>query len=72
VVPENLSARLKVAEMHRAKGNLNEARTQYQRIIAMNQSSPEATRALEAIEEMDDALAPPTPGNHAQARARAV
>ncbi len=66
VVPENLSARLKVAEMHRAKGNLSEARAQYQRIITMNQSSPEATRALEAIEELDDALAQATPGNHAQ------
>jgi tetratricopeptide (TPR) repeat protein len=64
VAPENLSARLKVAEMHRAKGNLNEARAQYQRIIALNQSRPEATRALEAIEEMEDA-AQTTASNHA-------
>jgi tetratricopeptide (TPR) repeat protein len=64
LTPENLSARLKVAELHRVKGNVSEARTQYQRIIAMNQSSPEATRALEAIEELDDTLVSATPGNH--------
>jgi tetratricopeptide (TPR) repeat protein len=65
LTPDNLSARLKVAEIHRGKGNVNEARMQYQRIIALNQSSPEATRALEAIEEIDDSLAQATPGNHA-------
>lgn len=66
LTPENLSARLKLAEIQRAKGNVGEARTQYQRIIAMNQTSPEATRALEAIEELDDTTAQlATAGNHA-------
>lgn len=56
VAPENLSARLKIADLHRAKGNVNEARTQYQLIISKNHNSPEASRALEAIEEIEDAL----------------
>lgn len=56
VAPENLSARLKIADLHRAKGNVNEARTQYQRIISINHNSPEAGRALEAIEEIEEAL----------------
>ncbi len=56
VAPENLSTRLKIADLHRAKGNVNEARTQYQRIISINHNSPEAGRALEAIEEIEDAL----------------
>lgn len=56
VAPENLSARLKIADLHRAKGNVNEARTQYQRVISINHNSPEASRALEAIEEIEDAL----------------
>lgn len=56
VAPENLSARLKIADLHRAKGNVNEARSQYQRIISINHNSPEASRALEAIEEIEEAL----------------
>ncbi|MBI1764053.1 MAG: tetratricopeptide repeat protein [Acidobacteria bacterium] len=56
ISPENLSARLKVADLHRAKGNVNEARSQYQRIISLNHNSPEASRALEAIEEIEGTL----------------
>lgn len=57
VAPEHLAARLKVADIQRAKGNVLEARQQYQRILNFNLHSPEASRALEAIEEIDNALA---------------
>jgi tetratricopeptide (TPR) repeat protein len=57
VAPQNLGARLKIAEIQRAKGNVSEARSQYQRIISLNQHSPEASRAYAALEEIDNTLA---------------
>jgi tetratricopeptide (TPR) repeat protein len=50
IAPEHLGARLKVAEIYRLRGNWNAAYQEYQRIIALDQSSKQAAAALEAIE----------------------
>src|SRR5262249_19559594 len=50
IAPEYLDARLQLAEIYRARGNWNAAYKEYQNIIELNQSSPQATAALAAIE----------------------
>jgi tetratricopeptide (TPR) repeat protein len=50
IVPDHLEARLQVAEIHRARGNLNAALQEYQRIIALDQNSPQAAVALSVME----------------------
>lgn len=49
-VPEHLEARLQIAEIHRANGNWAAALPEYKRVIAFDQTTPQAAFALEAIE----------------------
>jgi tetratricopeptide (TPR) repeat protein len=51
IAPEHLDARLQLAEGYRLRGNWNAAYKEYQNIIALNQNSPQAAAALEAIEK---------------------
>lgn len=53
IVPDHLEARLQVAEIHRARGNWNAALAEYQRIIAYDQTSPQATVALSIMESQE-------------------
>ncbi len=48
--PEHLEGRLQVASIHRSRGNWTAAVQEYQRIIALDQNSPQAAVALEALE----------------------
>lgn len=48
--PEHLEGRLQVAVIHRSRGNWQAALQEYQRIIALDQNSPQASVALEAME----------------------
>ncbi|MBO0725229.1 MAG: tetratricopeptide repeat protein [Blastocatellia bacterium] len=50
IQPEHLDARLQLAEIYRAKGNWSAAYREYRNIIELNQSSPQASDALAAIE----------------------
>lgn len=50
IAPEYLDARLQLAEIYRARGNWSAAYKEYQNIIELNQSSPQAAAALTAIE----------------------
>ncbi|NOT60379.1 MAG: tetratricopeptide repeat protein [Acidobacteria bacterium] len=56
LAPEHLDARLKLAALQQRKGNVHEARAQFQKIIQLDQTSPQAAQALEAIETIDGAL----------------
>lgn len=49
-VPEHLEARLQIAEIHRSNGNWAAALPEYKRVIAFDQTTPQAAFALEAIE----------------------
>lgn len=49
-VPEHLEARLQIAEIYRAAGNWTAAMPEYKRVIAFDQTTPQAAFALEAIE----------------------
>src|SRR5262249_34054395 len=49
IAPEHLNARFQLAEIYRIRGNWNAAYKEYQNIIELNQSSPQAAAALEAI-----------------------
>lgn len=49
-VPEHLEARLQIAEIHRSNGNWTAALPEYKRVIAFDQTTPQAAFALEAIE----------------------
>ncbi|MBS1786817.1 MAG: tetratricopeptide repeat protein [Acidobacteria bacterium] len=49
-VPEHLEARLQIAEIYRAAGNWTAALPEYKRVIAFDQTTPQAAFALEAIE----------------------
>jgi tetratricopeptide (TPR) repeat protein len=51
IAPEHLEARLKVAQIYRSRGNWNAAYQEFQRIIALDQTSGQAAVALEAIED---------------------
>lgn len=51
IAPEHLEARLQLAEIYRARGNWNAAYKEYRNIIELNQSSPQAAAALNAIEK---------------------
>ena len=55
IAPEHLDARLRLAEVYRTRGNWNAAYKEYQNIIELNQSSPQAAAALEAIEKQQGA-----------------
>ncbi len=48
--PEHLEARLQIAEIHRQSGNWAAALPEYKRVIAFDQTTPQAAFALEAIE----------------------
>jgi len=50
IAPEHLEARLQAAQLYRMRGNWNAAYQEFQRIIALDQSSVQAALALEAIE----------------------
>jgi len=58
IAPEHLDARLQLAEVYRARGNWNAAYKEYQNIIELNQNSPQAAAALEAIEKQNSASQP--------------
>ena len=49
-VPEHLEARLQIAEIYRNSGNWTAALPEYKRVIAFDQTTPQAAFALEAIE----------------------
>lgn len=49
-VPEHLEARLQIAEIYRNSGNWAAALPEYKRVIAFDQTTPQAAFALEAIE----------------------
>lgn len=51
IAPEHLDSRLQLAEIYHARGNWNAAYKEYRNIIELNQNSPQAARALEAIEK---------------------
>jgi tetratricopeptide (TPR) repeat protein len=51
IAPEHLEARLQVAQIYRSRGNWNAAYQEFQRIIALDQTSGQAAVALEAIED---------------------
>ena len=50
IAPEHLEARLQAAQLYRMRGNWAAAYQEFQRIIALDQSSVQAALALEAIE----------------------
>ncbi len=53
LAPEHLEGRLQVADIHRSRGNWTVALQEYQRIIALDQNSPQAAVALEAMESYE-------------------
>lgn len=57
VAPENLEARLQIATIHQSRNNWDLAYREYQRIIALDQNSIQASMALEAIESRDESRA---------------
>lgn len=61
-VPEHLEARLQIAEIHRSNGNWSAALPEYKRVIAFDQTTPQAAFALAAIESYlaDKGTAEPT------------
>ncbi|MGH9766003.1 MAG: tetratricopeptide repeat protein [Blastocatellia bacterium] len=58
IAPEHLDARLQLAEIYRVRGNWNAAYKEYKNIIELNQNSPQAVFALEAIEKQQDSEKP--------------
>jgi len=50
LAPDHLESRLQIAETHRARGQWSAAISEYKRIIAFDQTSPQAAVALEAME----------------------
>ncbi len=50
LAPDHLESRLQIAEIHRARGQWPAAISEYKRIIAFDQTSPQAAIALEAME----------------------
>ena len=50
IAPENLEARLRIARIHQSRDNWTEAHREFQRIIALDQNSPQSSQALEEIE----------------------
>jgi tetratricopeptide (TPR) repeat protein len=70
--PEQLQARLQLAQIHRALGNWNAAYLEFQRIIALDQNSKEANVALGAIEAQQDGLAQQSFNSSGTGRSRAV
>jgi tetratricopeptide (TPR) repeat protein len=67
VAPENLEARLQIATIYQGRNDWAAAYREYQRIIALDQNSLQATLALEAIETHEAAQA----GNEAVRQAAA-
>jgi tetratricopeptide (TPR) repeat protein len=57
VAPENLEARLQIATIHQSRNNWDLAYREYQRIIALDQNSIQASMALEAIESRETSQA---------------
>ncbi|MGE0128847.1 MAG: tetratricopeptide repeat protein [Blastocatellales bacterium] len=51
IAPEHLDARLQLAGIYHARGNWIAAHKEYRNIIELNQNSPQAAAALEAIEK---------------------
>jgi tetratricopeptide (TPR) repeat protein len=51
IAPEHLETRLQIAGIYRARGDWNAAFKEYQNVIELDQNSPQATVALEAIEK---------------------
>jgi tetratricopeptide (TPR) repeat protein len=70
IAPEYLDARLQLAEIHRARGNWNAAYKEYQNIIELNQSSPQAAAALAAIESQQAVAQMEEHAKNAQLRRR--
>jgi tetratricopeptide (TPR) repeat protein len=52
IAPEHLDARWQLAEIYRSRGNWQAAYQEYRRIIAFDQTSPQARLALEMIEKL--------------------
>jgi tetratricopeptide (TPR) repeat protein len=70
IEPEYLDARLQLAEIHRARGNWNAAYKEYQNIIELNQSSPQAAAALAAMESQQAVAQMEERAKNAQLRRR--
>lgn len=50
VAPENLEARLRIARIYQSRNSWPDAYREFQRIIALDQNSPQSNQALEEIE----------------------
>ena len=70
VAPENLEARLQIATIHQSRNNWDLAYREYQRIIALDQNSIQASMALEAIESRETSQAGDEAARRAAAAAR--
>lgn len=57
VAPENLEARLRIARIYQSRNVWAEAHREFQRIIALDQNSPQSSQALEEIENYEAKLA---------------